>query len=472
MTERLDYNKDERFHEEWNKKEEGNRRREKRIALFEIGKRKNMMSNSSRQDSWAKWQSATNLMAKKKKNKEEKLPLDERKLLTRLALRLELNGIQVDGETTIPSEMDVDPNTHPSRKHLMRKETSLAELLERPEIKDSLKNCNHVNWSLLEVAGVESELECPAQSEQTPEKDTKPILYGMIKGVMAKIYIDQGAQVSVISEAFVQSNAIGMSVLRNPVKLKMANGMIEPSFNKVHSVAFTTGDLEGKDEIYLSGFSEKINAFVAPLKGYDAIIGRDNLSRWQAILDLRSKEDIMKELEDKGIQRVIPRSPCDGLSVYDKKKKIRIYIPYGRNIFLSPEKMTNSHINDLELKKILESGKEVFLYEVLVEQCKEGKDPIDAIPNSSKEQSQEEKDLEKILKMDYESIMKDELPNVLPPDRGIRHYIKTQGRLPRQAPRGFRMSMAENEFMQSHIQNLLDKGLIIPTLGPSGVLYW
>ena len=102
-------------------------------------------------------------------------------------------------------------------------------------------------------------------------------------------------------------------------------------------------------------FSEKITAFVAPLKGYDAIIGRDNLSKWQTILDLRSKEDIMKEFEDKGVQRVIPRNPCDGMSVYyDRKNKKRIYIPYGRNIFLSPEKMTKSHINDLELKKILE----------------------------------------------------------------------------------------------------------------------
>ena len=152
------------------------------IALFEVGKRKNMMSNSNRQDSWAKWQSATNLMVKKKMNKEKELPLDEKKLLTRLALRLELNGIQVDGDTTIPSEMDVDPNTHPSRKHLMRKETSLAELLERPEIKESLKNCDHVNWSLLEVAGVESELECPTHLDETLDKDTKPILYGMIKG--------------------------------------------------------------------------------------------------------------------------------------------------------------------------------------------------------------------------------------------------------------------------------------------------
>ena len=324
VTESLENDVNLKFHEEWNRKEEEKRKREKRIALFEAGKRKNMSSNSNRQDSWAKWQSATNLAVKKKMNKEKELPLDERKLLTRLALRLEMNGIQVDGDTTIPSEMDVDPNTHPSRKHLMRKETSLAELLERPEIKESLKDCDHVNWSLLEVAGVESELEYPTQSGETPEKDTKPILYGMIKGVMAKIYIDQGAQVSVISEAFVQSNAIDMSVLRNPVKLKMANGMIEPSFNKVHSVAFKTGDLdenEGKNQLV---FSEKITAFVAPLKGYDAIIGRDNLSKWQAILDLRSKEDIMKELEDKGIQRVIPRNPCDGMSVYDRKKKKRI----------------------------------------------------------------------------------------------------------------------------------------------------
>jgi hypothetical protein len=64
--------------------------------------------------------------------------------------------------------------------------------------------------------------------------------------------------------------------------------------------------------------------------------------------------------------------------------------------------------------------------------------------------------------------MKEELPCELPPDRGIRHYIETQGKLPREAPRGFRMSVAENEFMQTHIQTLLDKGLIIPTLGPFG----
>jgi hypothetical protein len=103
--------------------------------------------------------------------------------------------------------------------------------------------------------------------------------------------------------------------------------------------AFTIG--ESKDDKKKKEFSEKINAFVAPIKGYDAIIGRDNLTRWQAILDMRSKEDIMKELEDKGKPREIPINPCDGLSVYDKKKKERIYIPYGRNMFLSTDEMEN-----------------------------------------------------------------------------------------------------------------------------------
>ena len=72
------------------------------------------------------------------------------------------------------------------------------------------------------------------------------------------------------------------------------------------------------------------------------------------------------------------------------------------------------------------------------------------------------------MKREFEEIMREELPDELPPDRGIRHYIDTQGKLPKQARRGFRMSVAENEFMQCQIQTLLDKGLIVPSLGPYG----
>ena len=62
--------------------------------------------------------------------------------------------------------------------------------------------------------------------------------------------------------------------------------------------------------------------------------------------------------------------------------------------------------------------------------------------------------------------MKDELPDKLPPERGLNHYIDLQGRIPRTAPRGFRLSEAEQEFLEKYIKDLLDKGLIQPCLGP------
>ena len=70
VTEGLTNDKDEKSHEDWNKKQDERKRREKRIALFENGKRRNMSSNSNRQDSWAKWQSATNLMVREKKREQ------------------------------------------------------------------------------------------------------------------------------------------------------------------------------------------------------------------------------------------------------------------------------------------------------------------------------------------------------------------------------------------------------------------
>ena len=40
--------------------------------------------------------------------------------------------------------------------------------------------------------------------------------------------------------------------------------------------------------------------------------------------------------------------------------------------------------------------------------------------------------------------------------------------MPKPAVRGFKLSMAENEFMLKHVQSLLDKGLqmVQPSLGP------
>ena len=117
------------------------------------------------------------------------ISLEETKVLEKLALRLELNGIQVDDSTTVPTGDLGHDRVHPTRRHLIRTETPVNNLLALPEIKERLKGVQHSDWSVLEVASVDSELGTSTQIDKREVKDMKPIIYGKIKGVMAKIYI-------------------------------------------------------------------------------------------------------------------------------------------------------------------------------------------------------------------------------------------------------------------------------------------
>ena len=131
---------------------------------------------------------------------------------------------------------------------------------------------------------------------------------------------------SVISQDFAGANGLKMSTLQTPAKLRMANGIIEPTFNMTHGVAISVAD-----------FREKMNAFIAPLKNYDAVIGRDMLTKWGAILDLRSQHEIDQECmrvnggergdlgegQQKLDEKVWPEQGRRGISVYDKKNKTR-----------------------------------------------------------------------------------------------------------------------------------------------------
>ena len=104
-------------------------------------------------------------------------------------------------------------------------------------------------------------------------EDNPPVIYGKVGGIRAKILIDSGAKVTVISKDFVLGNNIRRSNLTTPAKLIMANGVIEPVFHKTSNTSVVSGE-----------FKHKINAFVAPIKNYDLIIGRDNLTKLEAVI--------------------------------------------------------------------------------------------------------------------------------------------------------------------------------------------
>ena len=115
-----------------------------------------------------------------------------------------------------------------------------------------------------------------------------------------------------------------------------------------------------------------------------------------------------------------------------------------------------------ELQKEIQKQPELLIYEISVKEINENKKRNE---NEQEDQEkQEESEKEKRIKEEFEYLLKDELPDKLPPDRGLNHYIDLQGRIPKSAPRGFKLSEAEYEFMEKYVRGLLEKGLIQPCL--------
>ena len=132
---------------------------------------------------------------------------------------------------------------------------------------------------------------------------------------------------------------------------------------------------------------------------------------------------------------------------------------FGKD-YEEPEDVLFSSKEDFESER--ERSKDLIVFEVLVEEFVSNVNP-QVSENLNTEETINEKETR--IKEEFKGILKDELPNKLPPDRGLDHYIDLQGRIPRNAPRPFRLSEAELEVMQRYIQELLDKGLIQPCLG-------
>jgi len=183
--------------------------------------------------------------------------------------------------------------------------------------------------------------------------------------------------------------------------------------------------------------TRSISAFVAPVKNYDLILGRDNLLKLNAVIDVNRS-----------------------VEVFDKKIGKRTKLQFGKDYEKHKDVLfwTKEDFNSEQ-----ERSKDLMIFEVSVEELVSNTE-LHISEGLGTEESVSEK--EKRIKEEFGDILRDELPNKLPPDRGLDHYIDLQGRIPRNAPRPFRLSEAELEFMQGYIQELLDKGLIQPCLGP------
>ena len=385
------------------------------------------------------------------KNNNNPLHAEDLDTLSKLALRLQLNKITVtEPQNTkvsekIDNDFEKDGRIHPSRKRKHKEydnekyqddKENVLTLIKTEEVQRKVREWNDKDWDEFELHNVESELPIHKEDNiregteaETPNiiEDKPPVIYGKVGGIRAKILIDNGAKVTVISKDFVLGNKIRRSNLTTPAKLIMANGVIEPVFHKTSNTSVVSGE-----------FKHKINAFVAPIKNYDLILGRDNLTKLEAMIVVGQH-----------------------VTVYNKQSESRIKLEFGKKDEDIDEK---AWITRETLEKEIENhkGPELMIYEISITQTVKDNDSEE----STVVENYSYMDKDQKIREEFQHIMKEELPAKLPPDRGLNHYIDMQGRMPKTAPRGFRLSEAENEFMEKHIRELLDKGLIQPCLGP------
>ena len=182
-----------------------------------------MPERMDRRRLWTKATIASTNIKDKNSQKEVQFTPEELDHLSKLALRLHLNGIDIN-----TMELSTQDN---------KKKCNLKELLVSPEIRRQMEDWKEDSWEEFNILNVESELpsrqgdinqKAAARSDyEATERDTiidvPPVLYGKLKGVHAKVLVDQGAKVTVISQKFAEANGVGWSRLHAPVKLSMAN---------------------------------------------------------------------------------------------------------------------------------------------------------------------------------------------------------------------------------------------------------
>ena len=200
-----------------------NDRKVGRKMLLDENRRSSMPERMDRRRLWTKATIASTNIKDKNSQKEVQFTPEELDHLSKLALRLHLNGIDIN-----TMELSTQDN---------KKKCNLKELLVSPEIRRQMEDWKEDSWEEFNILNVESELpsrqgdinqKAAARSDyEATERDTiidvPPVLYGKLKGVHAKVLVDQGAKVTVISQKFAEANGVGWSRLHAPVKLSMAN---------------------------------------------------------------------------------------------------------------------------------------------------------------------------------------------------------------------------------------------------------
>ena len=236
------------------------------------------------------------------------------------------------------------------------------------------------------------------------------IANGKINNSRCRFLIDNGSQISHISEQF--ANSIGLVVQPSTEIATMANG----STSKLKET-----NTKGV-KISLGDFEENRRFSVCPLYGYDAILGKDWLSEHNPYINHRTNQ---------------------------------IYLSVGTNT--------------LEIDASLEKPRSLISRTAIMRDFRKNNPVFAVVLRSEKDQHSRTvpKGMRNLLDR-YKDVFPEELPKGIPPKRGHDFKIQLQEGASPQRKGLYRMSNKELEELKTELDNLLAQGFIRPSISPWG----
>ena len=267
--------------------------------------------------------------------------------------------------------------------------------------------------------------------------------HATIAGQSSQILIDTGAQENFLDETFLLEHQISYQKLSSPGNVQLGNGSVVPIKGKV-TINLSIRNYHTKISMYVTELSPGINAVLGEpwLRAASAHIeygptGMSALKVWKGVKRYTLKPVI--------VQKTSEESPI--LSAMQCKKALR----KAKGWFL----VNVMHVMEEKPQPVQQSETAASASESA------------ALPDKKKDRHRliSESRLQHLLAK-YKRVFKD-LPDGLPPDRGIQHTISlTEDKTPFKHP--YRLSPKELEEAKRQIADLLAKGFIQPSQSPFG----
>ena len=257
-----------------------------------------------------------------------------------------------------------------------------------------------------------------------------------LAGQSSNILLDTGAQENYVDAKFLADHHIQFTPLSSPAKIVLGNGTVAPILGKV-TLHLSIRNYYSKISMYVTELSSQIHA----------VLGQDFFKKTSAHIEYGPSGMAALKLW-KGMKRMTLRPKI----VLDQPEDTPL-------------------LSAMQCKKAMRKAKGWFLVNVMhiMEDTPQEADSQDAVKQPAATSGPKRLIAEARLKHllgKYGKVFKD-LPDGLPPDRGIQHTINlTENKTPFRHP--YRLSPAELEEAKKQIADLLAKGFIQPSQSPFG----